>query len=744
MTEQFKNRHERKANRIRKDQSLAGAVSICEKCGEAFNQVWVPERKCFTKFKTCGKCRLSHAGKVAKGTQNISKATITYEPHEKQKLIHASKARFKVLACGARFGKDRCSVMEFIQKFAEMLSEDRGPELVPRVHAWIIAPVYKMSRQVWMELKAYFPREWIIQKWESDQMIETAGGGLIEVRSADDPDMLVGVGLDMVWITEAARIPRLDEVWTNLETRLMSPGRGPGGKGGIAIINSTPKGSGFFKTMFRWGQKGDPLYDENWESWQFSSWANPYLTRKDKKYLDSIKKRYPERIYRQEICVTPDTVIYGKIPKRADEVKVGDYVYSHTGKLRRVKKVMSREFTGDLISIKSYKGDGFLSLTPEHPVLSYRAKRSHRHQETPVPEWRPASKLQKGDYIAYPEKLSKAKNGLLSLYLSDFTKHGYLKNKDGWLYYKPKWTGDNPVQRKNPKKVIPDEVILDRQVLRLLGLWLAEGHVAQSKLISWSFNAREEQHLIDEVITTLKNRFNLTAKIYSMREDNTVQVFATNVFLADFILEMCGKGAENKKLHDVLFNLNNEQIANLLSGYFDGDGYVGDDKANCATISKQLAKQIRFLLMKLGIESGTSIKKVGTTIINGKKYKTKPIYKIQIYNKNLALLKKLFYGQDFNSQEVCDHTWRANGYRWLRIREIKRTPYNGIVYNYEVDRDNTYLTENGIVHNCAEFLDEGNSVFPGVEACATFNGSSEPEPGEQYVIGYDPARSIDF
>jgi Terminase-like family. len=301
MTEQFKNRHERKANRIRKDQSLAGAVSICEKCGEAFNQVWVPERKCFTKFKTCGKCRLSHAGKVAKGTQNISKATITYEPHEKQKLIHASKARFKVLACGARFGKDRCSVMEFIQKFAEMLSEDRGPELVPRVHAWIIAPVYKMSRQVWMELKAYFPREWIIQKWESDQMIETAGGGLIEVRSADDPDMLVGVGLDMVWITEAARIPRLDEVWTNLETRLMSPGRGPGGKGGIAIINSTPKGSGFFKTMFRWGQKGDPLYDENWESWQFSSWANPYLTRKDKKYLDSIKKRYPERIYRQEI-----------------------------------------------------------------------------------------------------------------------------------------------------------------------------------------------------------------------------------------------------------------------------------------------------------------------------------------------------------------------------------------------------------------------------------------------------------
>ena len=59
--------------------------------------------------------------------------------------------------CGARWGKDRCSAMEFIYKFAYMLSEDRGPELVPTVHAWIVAPIMKLARQVWNELKAYFP-----------------------------------------------------------------------------------------------------------------------------------------------------------------------------------------------------------------------------------------------------------------------------------------------------------------------------------------------------------------------------------------------------------------------------------------------------------------------------------------------------------------------------------------------------------------------------------------------------------
>ena len=47
--------------------------------------------------------------------------------------------------CGARFGKDRCMVMEFITQFANMLSEDRGTEMVP-YSMLIIAPTYMLSR----------------------------------------------------------------------------------------------------------------------------------------------------------------------------------------------------------------------------------------------------------------------------------------------------------------------------------------------------------------------------------------------------------------------------------------------------------------------------------------------------------------------------------------------------------------------------------------------------------------------
>ena len=51
--------------------------------------------------------------------------------------------------------------------------------------------------------KEILPRRWMAKDpYESDQVIETVGDGIIEVRSADDPESLVGVGLDIVLITE--------------------------------------------------------------------------------------------------------------------------------------------------------------------------------------------------------------------------------------------------------------------------------------------------------------------------------------------------------------------------------------------------------------------------------------------------------------------------------------------------------------------------------------------------------------
>lgn len=254
------------------------------------------DRECFKLHKKL-KSKAYQEEQEAKrqGRVPMEEVRLDYLPHDGgQRLIHASPARFKVLICGARWGKDRCSIAEYIFRFAEMLSENRPSTLVPRVHGFIIAPTYGLARQIWRELKHFFPPQWVINKNEAEYRLETAGDGLIEVKSADNPDSLVSVGLDIILMTEASRVKDLEYTWSYLRGRLASPGRGPGGRGGLALINSTPKGRNFLYQMYMWGQ--DTNYPD-WESWHFPTITNPYVNPKE---IEDAEKTLPRNMFRQE------------------------------------------------------------------------------------------------------------------------------------------------------------------------------------------------------------------------------------------------------------------------------------------------------------------------------------------------------------------------------------------------------------------------------------------------------------
>lgn len=221
--------------------------------------------------------------------------------------------------CGNRTGKDRFSNMAGIMYFVECLNENRhldNPELVPSVYWWIIAPTEPMAQQNWLEINRFFPKDWVISKSNSTMTLYTIGGGMIEVRSAYNPESLVGVGLDLVTITEAARIQDLQTVWANLEARLSSPGRGRekdrvGKKYGVgkAIINSSPIGRNYFYNMWTWGQPNRDEYSSDWVSFQLPWTVNPANAEKAKEiihtrygditYEESLRRRIGDRMYRQ-------------------------------------------------------------------------------------------------------------------------------------------------------------------------------------------------------------------------------------------------------------------------------------------------------------------------------------------------------------------------------------------------------------------------------------------------------------
>lgn len=205
-------------------------------------------------------------------------------------------------------GKDRYTIMTGIRYFVECLNENRhveNPEMVPSVLWWQIAPTEKMAKQNWRELKQYMPKEWIVGCSDSTYTMQTIGGGVIEVRSAYDPESLVGVGLDLVTITEAARIADLPTVWANVEARLNSPGRGRAkdrsGKSygfGKAIINSSPIGKNFFYQLYKFGQKSSSEYSSNWVSYQLGWRSNPFMNE----LADTIvETKYGEMTYEEDL-----------------------------------------------------------------------------------------------------------------------------------------------------------------------------------------------------------------------------------------------------------------------------------------------------------------------------------------------------------------------------------------------------------------------------------------------------------
>ena len=271
-------------------------TSICADCGKPFEQGFrISEKtgdKIFNKYKYCPKCRNK---KIKTGEEKQRNVSIKYNPYPWQKRFHASKARFKVVSGAARSGKDYSFDKEFTTKFVDMLNEERSYSLIPRVHGWVVGPTYKILSQIERNFMSNFPRELVVNYDKETHTIDTINGGLIEFRSADDPDSLVSVGLDICYITEAARVKQFDIVIGNITDRLDSPGRGPNGTGGLMLINSYPRGRTLFNEVCNWGIDGGSKQRPDWETWYISRWDNPTFADRRYKVFDKRIGKWVER-----------------------------------------------------------------------------------------------------------------------------------------------------------------------------------------------------------------------------------------------------------------------------------------------------------------------------------------------------------------------------------------------------------------------------------------------------------------
>ena len=193
--------------------------------------------------------------------------------HDTQRQVWDARSRYRVLACGRRWGKTLLGSLMCIVHGTRAR------------RAWWVAPTYKLARVGWRSishLALQIPGA--IQR-KGDLIWELPGGGSVQVRSADDPQSLRSEGLDFVVFDECAYMA--EEAWLEAVRPALSD------RLGGAVFISTPKGRNWFWRLWQRGRQGS----DSWQSWQFPTSANPYILKSE---IEEARGDLPEAIYRQE------------------------------------------------------------------------------------------------------------------------------------------------------------------------------------------------------------------------------------------------------------------------------------------------------------------------------------------------------------------------------------------------------------------------------------------------------------
>ncbi|MBA3356237.1 MAG: hypothetical protein H0U18_09965 [Pyrinomonadaceae bacterium] len=229
---------------------------------------------------------------------------IDYKPHSAdQQAIHDSDARFKILCCGRRYGKTTFGANEMTAAICDPTQEG---------YYWIVGPNYtqgeKEFRIVFNNILKKLPFGSKVKKQynvpQGLMRIEMPWGSVLEVKSADRQESLLGEGLKGVIMAEAAR--HTSVTWEQYVRPALSD------KSGWAIFTSTPRGYNWFQGLWMLGQTRviHPLY----ESWRLPSWDNPLAFpggRTDPEILEMEAQTSPN-FFAQEIAAD-FTAFTGKI-----------------------------------------------------------------------------------------------------------------------------------------------------------------------------------------------------------------------------------------------------------------------------------------------------------------------------------------------------------------------------------------------------------------------------------------------
>ncbi len=234
--------------------------------------------------------------------------------HAGQREVFDDDHRFKVVVAGRRWGKTQLAMASIIA---------HAP--YPRQIIWYVAPTYGMARTIlWDVLKDAIPLRLIANVNETRMAIRLINGSRIELKGADKPDTLRGVGLNFLVIDEAQDIK--EETWRKVLRPTLTSTKGR------ALIIGTPKSFNWLHELYTLGQRPDIIIDptgrkrrNTWKSWQFPTITSPFIPDEE---IEQARGDMDEKSFKQEFEASFETMsgrVYYAFDRKAH---VGRYPFN--------------------------------------------------------------------------------------------------------------------------------------------------------------------------------------------------------------------------------------------------------------------------------------------------------------------------------------------------------------------------------------------------------------------------------
>jgi hypothetical protein len=422
------------------------------------------------------------------------------------------------------------------------------------------------------------------------------------------------------------------------------------------------------------------------------AWAFPNTQHGDKhpmmlKFINDCLNYVPSKHTADGLmaCITPGAMITtrrGLVP--VESVVAGDEVLTHKNRWRPVTETMKRRYRGEAIRIKPVGSPAF-TVTPEHPVWSSNARieyetRSNRVVPTPDWDFRRADKLHagpmdQGHFFALPQMPQVS------------------CERDDW-----------------------DFNIIDEDAAMFLGLYLAEGSTGDHQ-VQFALH-RRETHLIEFVQEQSKRLFDANTSIHRRKGSKGV-VVTINSANATRLMRLCDKYERKCLPWKTWHQMPQSQRLAMARGWMMGDGCYTNQRGaghlSGVSISRDLLAQMMNPLFAQGwLPSLSSFMKAGPRKFQGRPSSCRDSWRLTLTQRDTSA-----FLQDANTLEQAHWctlgtperrqgvTNRTNSrmlwtpvYPLTRATTIGRVPYDGWVYNFHVDEDESYCVEGVAVHNC--------------------------------------------